>query len=212
MHPDPHTAEAGGQYLVRSLYYDTCDFAAVQERSNGDFGRIKLRIRSYTANGDNQPQLLIELKTKKGGVMEKYGSFVPYTRYLHFLQNACWDSPADPVLVEFERLYRAHSLDPVLLVQYEREGYMSKDHQPVRVTLDHNVHSARAREVFPDQLLLKPHRPRTIVLEIKSSRGREPDWLRSLVKQHSLKVVSNSKYVQGIEIIRPNMVTPRRIV
>ncbi|AFG37136.1 polyphosphate polymerase domain-containing protein [Spirochaeta africana] len=209
---DPYTAAAGGRYLVRSLYFDTSDYAAFHERNQGNYGRIKLRIRSYSDTITASPQVLVELKTKKGSVMEKYGSFVPCSRYLQFMQTRSWLSPADPVLIEFERLLRVRSLLPTLLVQYLREGYQSRDRVPVRVTLDHNVSSTRSHMLFPDNPLLKPHRPKHIVLEIKCARDQEPEWLQHIVRRHSLKMVPNSKYVQGIEIVRPSMATPRLVV
>lgn len=208
MEQDPYTRRGRGRYLVRSLYFDTSDYQAYHERDDGFYGRIKLRIRTYTESADREPMVRVELKTKKGSVMEKYSSFVPYDRYRHFMQYHTWDSREDPVLEEFERLCRVRSLHPVLLVQYRREGYRSRSRSPVRITLDHNVHSSRARMLFPRGALLKPHHPRNILLEIKLGRGQDPPWLRRMVKEQSLKMVPNSKYVQGIEIIRPHMVTP----
>jgi SPX domain protein involved in polyphosphate accumulation len=220
MVPDSYTARAGGRYLVRSLYYDTRDFAAFHERNEGNYGRIKLRIRAYGDDPGEAPPVRVELKTKKGNSMTKYSSFAGFGEYERFMEHSSWgdpcqnareNSPPDPVLAEFERLYHVRGLVPTLLVQYLREGYRSRDGIPVRVTLDHNVHSCRARELFPRNPLLKPHRPRSIVLEIKTNSRNEPDWLRHIVRNQALKVVSNSKYVQGIEIVRPYMVTPRSV-
>ena len=215
MVPDSYTAQAGGRYLVRSLYYDTRDFAAFHERREGNYGRIKLRLRTYGADPREDPPVRVELKTKKGNSMTKFGAFVEYRAYEQFLAGRSWsragDNLPDPVLEEFERLYRVRGLVPTLLVQYLREGYRSRDGLPVRLTLDHNVHSCRARELFPRSPLLKPHRPRAIVLEIKTNSRHEPEWLRHIVRNQALKVVSNSKYVQGIEIVRPYMVTPRSV-
>ena len=33
-------------------------------------------------------------------------------------------------------------------------------------------------------------------------------WLRNIVQKHGLKIVANSKYVQGIEVACPEVVTP----
>lgn len=221
MVPDTYTIRAGGRYLVRSLYYDTRDFSAFHERNEGNYGRIKLRFRVYGDNPGASPPVRVELKTKKGNSMTKFSSFADYREYEHFLVSRSWgrsrgcageSAPPDPVLEEFQRLYHVRGLVPTLLVQYLREGYRSRDGLPVRLTLDHNVHSCRARELFPRDPLLKPHRPRSIVLEIKTNSRFEPDWLRHIVRNQVLKVVSNSKYVQGIEIVRPYMVTPRSVV
>lgn len=214
LEPDHYTKLGNGSYLVRSLYFDTAQYHAVQERKDGIFGRIKLRLRVYSNDASGRPAVLVELKTKKGTTMEKYSTFVPYECYRQFISGNGWgpDCAGDePVLQEFERLYRVRGLRPTVLVEYSREGYRARDRSPIRITLDQNVHSTRATHLFPGNLLLKPHRPKHIVLEIKTHRKHQPGWLSRLVRDHSLRFSSNSKYVQGIEIVRPNMATLRRI-
>ncbi|TVR30868.1 MAG: polyphosphate polymerase domain-containing protein [Spirochaetaceae bacterium] len=200
--------QSGGRYLVRSIYYDTRDLRSYYEKEDGNFGRIKLRLRAYTDVPAARDPVSVELKTKSGNVMTKYSTHVSYSDYLHFERSGHWPDTSDPVVMEFERLRHVRALEPVVLVQYRREGYRSRDRLPLRVTLDHGVLSARARSLFPAGTILTPHRPRHVILEIKTA-AREPRWLTDLVLQHALKPVSNSKYVQGIEVIRPSMVTPR---
>jgi len=203
-------AQGSGRYLVRSIYYDTRDYRAYYEKEDGAFGRIKLRIRSYTDTPEPDSVISVELKTKSGNSMVKYSTHVTFEDYRAYLKESLWPGKADPVLEEFERLRRSRSLLPVVLVQYHREGYRSRDRLPVRVTVDHEVVSTRARSLFPDHAILRPHRPKHVIFEVKTS-VEEPEWLTDLVREHELKATSNSKYVQGIEVIRPNMVTPRMV-
>ncbi len=202
--------EPAGTYLVRSIYYDTRDYRAWYEKEDGDFGRIKLRIRSYTDTPDRDTPISVEIKTKSGNAMVKYSSHVAFEDYLAFARSGHWPDIREPVVQEFARLVRVRSLVPVVLVQYRREGYRSRDRLPVRVTVDHGVVSTRASNLFPDHAILTPHRPKYVIFEVKSSSG-EPAWLTRLVREHGLKATANSKYVQGIEVIRPNMVTPREV-
>ena len=209
LEPDYYTRrQPGDRYLVRSIYYDTRDLRAYHEKDDGSYGRIKLRLRAYSETLNSDSGVSVELKTKSGNVMTKYSARVSYDEYLYFERSGHWPDLSDPVVMEFQRLVRARSLEPVVLVQYRREGYRSRNRLPLRVTVDHGVVSSRARTLFPARCILRPHRPRHVILEIKTA-VREPRWLTDLVVQHSLKPVSNSKYVQGIEVIRPNMVTAR---
>lgn len=48
MTPDPHAVD--GQYVIRSLYFDTPDDKALREKQDGISRREKFRIRYY--NGD----------------------------------------------------------------------------------------------------------------------------------------------------------------
>ncbi len=195
---------------MRSIYYDTRDYRAWYEKEDGNFGRIKLRIRAYTDHKQECDRVSVELKTRQGNSMKKFSSFVDFSEYEHFVKTGSWLNYQDQTVCEFERLRRVRQLVPVCLVQYRREGFTSLDRSPVRITMDHNVVSTRAATLFPDSPILKPHRPKRVILEIKT-RGKEPPWLSGLVKQQLLKLSANSKYWQGIEIIRPNMVTPRQV-
>lgn len=207
---DPYATRGGGAYLVRSIYFDTRDYRAWYEKEDGDYSRIKLRIRSYTDTRHDCDVVSVEIKTKRGNAMEKYSTFVPYEEYQEFERTGWWPSHDNEIVAEFERLRRVRQLVPICLVQYAREGFVPKDRSAVRITIDHNVVSARARSLFPRKPILQLHRPRRSILEVKTLKG-EPGWLTALVREHTVKMTSNSKYWQGIEIIRPNMVTPRQV-
>ncbi|MFP4114639.1 MAG: polyphosphate polymerase domain-containing protein [Spirochaetota bacterium] len=198
--PDEYTRRSGGRYLVRSLYYDTDDLAAYREREEGLFGRIKLRLRVYSSAESEMHRVRVEIKTREGAVMVKHTAFVEYPDYLGFLKTRSW-SNHDRVLAEFERLVRSRDARPVLLVQYQREALVSRDDPRVRITLDHAIHSTRADSLTLEPILLRPHRPRSIVLEMKTPCGELPGWVEALVRDHGLTLVSNSKYAQGIETV-----------
>lgn len=205
---DYYSRAAGGAYLVRSIYYDTRDYRAWYEKEDGDFGRIKLRIRTYTDRPERCDTVSIEIKTRRGSAMVKYAARIDAGEYQEFVKTGRWPSLRDKTLNEFERLRRVRQLVPVCLVQYRREGFAARDGSPVRLTIDHDVESTRASRLFPESLVLKPHRPKRPIFEVKTRAG-EPEWLRAVIREHTLKMTANSKYWQGIEIIRPNMVTPR---
>jgi SPX domain protein involved in polyphosphate accumulation len=208
---DHYSRVAGGAYLVRSIYYDTRDFRAWYEKEDGDFGRIKLRIRAYTDRKERCDTVSVEIKTKQGNAMVKYSTRVDAEEYWEYVKTGTWPSVADNMtLNEFERLRHVRQLVPVCLVQYRREGFAARDGSPVRLTVDHEVESTRASWLFPRSPILKPHRPKRPIFEVKTRAG-EPEWLRGIVRKHTLKLAANSKYWQGIEIIRPNMVTPREV-
>ncbi len=196
-----------GRYLVRSIYYDTHLLKAFHERNDGQYGRIKLRIRAYQDTPTDDGLISIELKTKKGSVMTKYSNLIPIASYNHYMQTGHFLETNQPVLDEFLRLKTTRMLTPQLIVEYKREGYTPKARGNLRITFDHGVSSTRAKTLFQENLMLKPHRPKHVILEIKCQKT-QPDWLRKIVKSHNLKIITNSKYVQGVEVIRPSMITP----
>ncbi len=207
MEPDEFTRDQD-EYLVRSLYFDTHHYQAYHEKINGDFGRIKIRVRSYSDEKRMDSPLRVELKTRRGAAMEKFSSFVPNHIFEEFMETGHWPINEDnPVLTEFARLYHLRTLRPKLLVQYMREGLVSRRKEDLRITFDHRVCSCSADEVFPATTFFRNHHPELVILEVKCKQD-QPRWLSTLVRDHGLKVMANSKYTQGVEFARNDVVTP----
>ena len=198
-------ATPGGRYFVRSLYFDSDDFRNYEEKINGDSERIKLRIRTYKSSSEKDDDLRVELKARKGITMEKHSTWIKNAFYHEFMKTRHWPISHDAILEEFERYLHLKTLWPKIIVEYEREGFTSRGMENIRVTFDHKVRSTRAASLYPDYPLFRPHHPGLIVLEIKCNKT-QPGWLRPLVQQQGLCLITNSKFAQGIEIARPELV------
>lgn len=209
MEPDFYTRRSRGRYLVRSLYFDTNVYQAYEEKIAGDFRRIKLRLRSYSDAADGTP-VRVELKTRRGPVMEKHRCFVEPSDCAHFLKEWHWPAPTDdPVLVEFERLVHLRVQRPKVLVEYRREGLRARSRDDLRITFDHNVRSAGATSIFPEHPFFRDHHRHQVIMEVKF-RFDYPVWLTALVKRYGLKIVANSKYARAVEVAQPDVVVPAR--
>ena len=195
----------GCRYPVRSLYFDTDDLNNYEEKVNGDCDRVKLRIRSYSKCPQVGATLRVELKARKGMAMEKYSTWIDNGAYQQFMSSGHWISKGDAVLEEFERYVHLKAQQPKIIVEYQREGYLSRGREALRITFDHKVCSAHADSLFPEQFFFRPHYPGYIVMEIKCDKS-QPQWLRALVQEQALCLVPNSKYAQGIEIALPEIV------
>ncbi len=195
----------GGCYPVRSLYFDTDDLNNYEEKVNGDCDRVKLRIRSYSKTPPEGMNLRVELKARKGMVMEKHSTWIDHQAYREFMAESHWKKLADVVLQEFERYLHLKSQNPKIIVEYQREGYLSRGRESLRITFDHKVKSAHASNLFPEQAFFRQHYPGFVIMEIKCDK-QQPPWLRELVRVQALCIVPNSKYSQGIEIALPEVV------
>jgi hypothetical protein len=206
MKKDAFTAGSGSRrYIVRSLYFDTDNLSAYVEKLNGDQDRVKLRIRAYQGILQPDMPLRVELKVRKGMAMEKHSTWITPDDYHKFMDTWHWPDRSDPVLSEFERYVHLKGLRPKVLVEYQREGYLSRVDQLVRVTFDHQVRSANAEDLFPERAFFRNYYPGTVVFEIKCDK-RQPTWLRRLVLEQELKLAANSKFAQGVELSRPDIV------
>lgn len=196
-----------GKYLVRSLYFDTNTFRNFIEKINGDCDRVKLRIRTYSASPAENIPIRAELKARKGITVEKHSTWINFQAYRYFMDAWHWLDSNDAVLSEFERYVHLKTQRPKIIVEYLREGYITRSGEQIRITFDHKVRSAHAKTLFPENPFFRYHHPGKIVLEIKCMK-LQPLWLRQMIYQHGLLISANSKYTQGIEVARKDIITP----
>lgn len=202
-------ANADGTYLIRSLYLDSdrYDLYWANEREQAD--RFKMRIRTYP--GKKSP-VFLEVKRRFKDVIVKSRALVSADIWQKVI--TCDGPTLDKlppntranVMPFLARLHR-HHLHPVLLVQYEREAYVSEIDSYARLTFDKKI-VVQPIETF--ELEADPHRWRPVdhtwqtrttepmtVLELKFER-RPPAWMVAMVRQLGLVRGSFSKYCYGI--------------
>jgi hypothetical protein len=192
------------RYFVRSLYYDTYDFKHCAESEDGQFGRIKCRIRTYSHTHNEADIISIEIKTKLGAIVKKYSQLIPVEEFNYFNKNGYF-SQSSKVLDEFTRLMWIQQLEPKAIVEYDREGYETIDGSDLRLTFDFGVRSGESDKLFKDRIIHTRSHNNAIICEIKCGM-RKPDWLEKLIKEYGLRVVGNSKYVQAIDRIYPSTI------
>jgi SPX domain protein involved in polyphosphate accumulation len=202
------TAASQGRYFVGSLYFDTSDYRAYMEKITGERNRIKFRIRSYTPVYDDAEFVSVELKTRSGRLIIKYGTHAPISAYDRYMKTGSWGPTDDPVLIEFERIARLQCQKPKVVVAYEREAFASLRPNGPRISFDHAVRYARATSLFPKNPIYRFEQGYPIILEIKTPDDG-PDWLQKLVRDLSLKAVPHSKYANGVEQTQVDMWVPR---
>jgi len=188
-----------GAYLVRSLYFDTFDYQAYKDKLDGFYGRTKFRLRCYSAQKTFLNSISVEIKTKIGNTVEKYTTTVPIDYYDKFINTYHWPDYVSPVLIDFERSVLLRTLQPVVIVEYHREGMCDLLGDGVRVTFDHMLQSADSNELFPERLFFTKHYPEHIILEVKS-HNVPPLWLKRIVQRYGLRLVAYSKYVQSVTV------------
>ncbi|QLY40799.1 polyphosphate polymerase domain-containing protein [Hujiaoplasma nucleasis] len=193
------------QYFVRSLYYDTYDFKHYYESEDGQFGRIKCRVRTYHKTQEEANIISIEIKTKHGANVKKYSQLIPIEDYLYFLKNHCFQK-SSMILDEFTRLIHLQQLEAKAIVEYEREGYVPKISSDLRITFDHSVRSGASKELFPEEEIALHQHNQMIVCEIKCGM-KKPQWLEMMIKEFGLKLVGNSKYIQAISRMYPSIIS-----
>lgn len=212
MEMDPFCSrdESGFQYTVRSIYLDTIDHLFFYEKIDGVKVRKKLRIRSYGFSTDKNIAF-IEIKRKFGNSIykERIKTRLEDTPLI-FNGGKPPLLPSDQsfldrsILDKFLYLTKRLSLQPRILVTYEREALYGVDDSNLRVTLDKNVRSY----LNPDlDMIYMENDLRMLddshfILEIKFN-GRMPVWVRNTIRKFQLHVQPISKYCNNLETWLP---------
>lgn len=202
--PDQH-AGADHRYTVRSIYFDSADYASYYEKEDGVDARSKLRVRGYDALVPGAVAFL-EIKRRLGNVGAK--ERVPFGAegIAPLLAGGDVDEWIEPT-AEFPAarrdarrfLFRLHrdALRPVVLITYEREAYVGTLEPSLRVTFDSGVRSRafpELGELYSDDGL-RPSLVDSFVLEVKYDAALGfPIWLRAFIAEHRLVRQALSKY------------------
>jgi SPX domain protein involved in polyphosphate accumulation len=217
--PDLYTVNNGGipQYTVRSIYFDSKDFACYSEKREGLMLRRKFRIRGYNDGGEEN-RVVMEIKRKIESRQKKYRSFVRYQDVERLLQDGDLEkyiikngSGTDDLKNAAKFMYHIKKglYVPTCLISYEREAYHGKLDPGVRMTFDKNIRS----RIFPEmdslyddsrmKLLFNNH----FVLEIKYFNNSMPSWARSVVQEFRLRNDAISKYTIGVDVCKEKTIT-----
>lgn len=199
-----------GTYRIRSLYFDTTGFDLFRANEREQADRYKMRARCYPASPTSP--VFLEVKRRVLDVIVKTRAAVPVALWRDVLSGKSAALEALPpaarqAAMRFLGPYHRHHLVPAMLVEYEREAYMSDVDVYGRLTFDRNILVQPARELDlgadPTRWRSVDHRARTrtgepvFVLELKFER-RPPAWMVALVRRLDLVRYSFSKYCYGV--------------
>ncbi len=211
MELDQHAVETGGEYTVRSIYFDTPDYECYTMKLDGVKRRNKVRLRGYNLEGDHHP-VFFELKKKRDEPLYKNRAGLEFEAAKLILQGSPVEDFVQPTqkipqAVDNARrfLYHIHSrnMRPVVAVIYEREPYQGifKDRDnDLRITFDKNLRGVAypsLDELFEEKyahLVDNQH----FIMEIKFNLYL-PSWVRAIVASLDLKKGPASKYVLCVE-------------
>lgn len=136
LQPDKNTDE-NNEYHIRSLYFDTYNDSALQEKIDGSSDRNKYRIRIYNFS---DRIIRMECKSKYNVYISKRS--VPISRDL--AEQLITGDPSglehtsSGLLRDVFREMRLNLLRPVVLVDYLREAYIHPAEE-IRITFDKQI-------------------------------------------------------------------------
>lgn len=195
MHFDKHS-DAGGRYLISSVYFDSADDSDLFSSQSGAEKRRKYRIRAY--NHDDS-FISMEIKEKNRYLCQKRSLTINRKIYDEILYGDCsvLKSLNNEVADEFYYKIKVEGYAPKTVVEYVRRAFIY-DVSNVRITLDGEIKgSSCGADMFKDTHSLVPtFSPLANVLEVKFDKFL-PYHLKAALPQELMPRQSVSKYVYG---------------
>ncbi len=193
MELDPNARRNGGQYFIRSLYFDDPLDTAFREKMRGNDNRDKIRLRTYNMGQDGGK---LECKHKKESYIYKQSLSLsrPECDMLLAGNHRFLLHRPEAFSHQLFRLFATQYLKPVVLVDYDREAYIYP-YQNVRVTFDKNLHTGlRDTRIFESGLPTFPVlEGYDMVMEVKFN-DYLPAYIRDLIQCGSHARSAISKY------------------
>lgn len=195
-------------YTVRSIYYDTMDYTFYYEKLSGIKRRKKIRIRGYNdLNHDNI--VFLEIKRKNNKLISKHRAPVKYSHIADLLDSGdteryvVSDNGFKNAIEDSERfLYHIHhdSLQPLVMVIYEREAFFGKFDNSLRITFDKNLRCILYPDLknFYGENSVRFPMSKYFILEVKFFHVF-PSWLKPIIASYNLKLESCSKYTISVD-------------
>lgn len=193
--PDEH-AGADGDYFIRSIYFDSGQYDALNEKIEGVLNRKKYRLRFYNGNSGH---CSLECKAKAATRIEK--TSVPVTekeaeRLLRADRNL-EDYQPGSLLGELQILIQSHDFKPVVVVDYLREAYVHPLSN-LRITFDKEVAAGTVEDCLTKKRCISNVLPQgQMVLEVKYDQYM-PEHISRIISSIRPVQTAVSKYVMCV--------------
>ncbi len=192
---DYYASLAGGEYFIRSLYFDDPFDTAVADKTDGVDSRDKYRIRIYNFSDS---AIKLERKHKEGQYIKKDSLSISRAECEAIVRGdlECLKRRPEPFAAQIYGIFKSSYIRPKVIVDYTREPYVFPCEE-VRVTFDKNVRTAMR---FTD--LFDPHLPtypvwdlkNCMILEVKFDNSL-PMYVQQLLTVGAAQHTAASKYV-----------------
>ena len=192
MQLDPNGNE-NNEYHIRSLYFDTINDDALEEKIAGVGNRKKYRIRIYNFS---DRVIKLECKSKYGDLISKQSVSIPR----ELAEQLIAGDPdglqrmRHPLFHDVYREMRTRLLRPAVIVDYVREAYIHQAEE-VRITFDKQVRTGLySVDMFNPQIPTYPVFDDPVeILEVKFDEFL-PSYLQSILSGITAQRSAVSKY------------------
>lgn len=192
---DYYASLNGGEYFIRSLYFDDPFDSAVADKADGVSSRDKFRIRIYNLSDST---IKLERKHKEGQYIKKDSVSLTREECDAIIRGnlGCLLAKPEPFAKQVYGIFKSNYIRPKVIVDYVREPYVFPG-EDVRITFDKNVRTAlRSTDLFNPNLVTYPvwDLRNCMILEVKFNESL-PLYVQELLTVGSAEHTAASKYV-----------------
>ena len=183
---------------VNNIYFDSINQDSYLGNVDGDFERLKIRVRWYGKMGGLIENPILEVKIKKGEIGKKL--IFPLKKFMvdrnfskkYFKKEVLDKSKLPKWILEKLRRYNFS-----LLNHYRRKYFISLD-KKYRITLDKNLIFSEIKN--SNNLFMNKIKEEKIVLELKYDR-KDDEKAKEVTQKLLFRLSKNSKFVSGIDLL-----------
>lgn len=190
---DKYSKENGG-YNIRSLYFDDYRSNSYNDNEIGIDKRYKYRIRIYNHSAD---VIVLERKIKENGLISKDRALISPEFFKAVLEDRVLEGDfyaEVPLVNRFLTEYQTRYLRPRVIVEYDREAYVS-ELEDIRITFDKSISFSGDVNSFlePDIFLQPVMLSGKELLEVKYTEVL-PEHIYQSLNLGKLQQITFSKY------------------
>ena len=199
---EPHMElDQYGRTTIRNLYYDTDTYRLIRRSMEKPEYKEKLRIRSYSQVGAEDP-VFVELKKKYQSVVYKRRISLPEHRAMAWMAGEKDGIPDTQIARELQYVMDFYGeLVPKVFLSYEREAYYSKDGSEFRVTFDDHILCRQEDLSLQSPVGGTPILKEGLVLMEVKCAGGMPVWMAKILSEEHIYKISFSKYGTAYETL-----------
>lgn len=192
---DYYASQNGGEYFIRSLYFDDPYDTAVADKVDGVGSRDKFRIRIYNLSDS---AIKLERKHKEGQYIKKDSLSISREECEAIVRGdlECLKRHPEPFAMQIYGMFKSNYLRPKVVVDYMREPYVFPS-EDVRITFDKDVRTGmRYTDLFNPHLATYPvwDLRNCMILEVKFNDSL-PLYVQELLTVGAAQHIAASKYV-----------------
>ena len=193
-----------GHYYVSSIYFDTDNFDFYQDKLEGEFFKLKIRIRRYSLDSKNWNSPKLELKIKHCDNTIKYSKEITSDEVNKLVSSSISGYEVLKMFNHDKKIPKEYLLGrlfkPVTEIIYDRDAYIFPTVPDFRITFDYRIHSNLINKNLGKSYLAEIKN----IFELKTNL-KIPDIFLEWLKKRNITQEHVSKYSLSIEKLVKNI-------